>query len=145
MIDQVSRFEQLATGNFTSADGALHFDCLENLRASVARAVTDSPEPLVWTVAGVLTEFRGTNYLLLTQAVLKPPSGGCGSHTLTARVEGAGQMTGMWCISGLPMPRPDGLIDRDLISDHRPPASEASSPNSPPMMWREASSTGGSQ
>ncbi len=78
LIDQVGRFR--ATGDrlsFTSADGALHFDCLENLCGQrVARAVTDSPEPLVWTVAGVLTEFRGTNYLLLTQAVLKPRARG---------------------------------------------------------------------
>lgn len=78
LIEQMGRFR--ATGDrlsFTSNDGALHFDCLENLCGQrVSRAVTDSPEPLVWTVSGELTEFHGANYLLLSQAVLKPRTHG---------------------------------------------------------------------
>jgi hypothetical protein len=74
LIDQLGQFK--ITGDrvsFTSSDGTLHFDCLENLCAQrIARTVTDSPETLLWSVNGELTEYRGTNFLLLTQAILKP-------------------------------------------------------------------------
>jgi len=76
LIDQTGQFK--ITGDrvsFTSSDGSLRFDCLENLCGQrIARTVTDSPESLSWTVTGELTEFRGANFLLLTQAVLKPRS-----------------------------------------------------------------------
>jgi len=76
LIDQPGQFK--ITGDrvsFTSSDGSLHFDCLENLCAQrIARTVTDSPETLLWSVNGELTEYRGTNFLLLSQAILKPRS-----------------------------------------------------------------------
>lgn len=74
LIDQLGQFKVVGDrASFTSADGVLHFDCLENLCAQrVARTVSDSPESLVWSITGELTEYRGTNFLLLGQAVLKP-------------------------------------------------------------------------
>jgi hypothetical protein len=47
------------------------FACLENLNLErIAAAVADTPD-LEWLVSGTVTEFRGTNCLLVTQAVLK--------------------------------------------------------------------------
>ena len=76
LIDQPGQFKIAGDRlGFTSSDGTLHFDCLENLCGQrIARTVTDSPEALFWSVTGELTEYRGTNFLLLTQAVLKPRS-----------------------------------------------------------------------
>lgn len=57
---------------FTSEDEALRFACLENLAAErVGRIVSESPENPFWIVNGNVTEFRGENYLLLTQAVIQ--------------------------------------------------------------------------
>lgn len=74
LVDQLGQFKVTSDRiSFTSADGSLRFDCLENLCCQrVARTVTDSPETLVWSVTGELTEFRGANFLLLTEAILKP-------------------------------------------------------------------------
>ncbi|HEX4000487.1 MAG TPA: hypothetical protein VHX65_18185 [Pirellulales bacterium] len=74
LIDQLGMFKIAGDRvSFTSLDGTLHFDCLENLCGQrIARTVSDSPETLFWTVTGELTEFRGTNFLLLSQATLKP-------------------------------------------------------------------------
>jgi hypothetical protein len=73
LVDRVGGFKLAGErATFVSTDGKLKFDCLENLCAErVMRTITDSPDPLQWSVCGVVTECRGTNYLLLTQAVLK--------------------------------------------------------------------------
>lgn len=73
LVDQVGSFTLAGErATFVSADGKLKFDCLENLCAErVMRTITDSPDPLQWSVCGIVTECRGSNYLLLTQAVLK--------------------------------------------------------------------------
>jgi hypothetical protein len=45
---------------------------LENLNLErIARAVAESAEPLEWSVSGIVTEYQGGNYLLVTRAVLK--------------------------------------------------------------------------
>jgi hypothetical protein len=76
LIDQPGQFK--ITGDrvsFISSDGSLRFECLENLCGQrIARMVADSPETLIWSVTGDLSEYRGVNFLLLTQAVLKPRS-----------------------------------------------------------------------
>lgn len=57
---------------FTTADGSARFTGLENLNLErIAIAVSESPDPLLWSVTGTVTEFRGTNYLLVTRALLK--------------------------------------------------------------------------
>jgi len=75
LIDQVGSFKLAGERvTFVSADGKLKFDCLENLCAErISRTITDSPDSLQWSVCGTVTECHGTNYVLLTQAVLKAP------------------------------------------------------------------------
>ncbi len=73
LIDQTGSFK--LTGEhvtFISTDGKLKFDGLENLAIErVARTIGDSPDQLEWSISGLITEYRGSNYLLVTQAVLK--------------------------------------------------------------------------
>ncbi|MDZ4820400.1 MAG: hypothetical protein SGJ20_15650 [Planctomycetota bacterium] len=57
---------------FASIDGKYRFACLENLNSDrVSRIVAESPDPLQWVVGGVITEFRGENYLLMNQAIIR--------------------------------------------------------------------------
>lgn len=57
---------------FTTADGTGRYTGLENLNLErVAIAVSESPDQLLWSVTGTVTEYRGTNYLLVTLALLK--------------------------------------------------------------------------
>jgi hypothetical protein len=76
LIDQVGSFR--VTGDhvtFASSDGKLKFEGLENLAIErIARTIGDSPDQLEWTISGIITEYRGANYLLVTQAVLKTKS-----------------------------------------------------------------------
>ncbi len=52
---------------FTTADGTGRYTGLENLNLErVAIAVSESPDQLLWSVTGTVTEYRGTNYLLVT-------------------------------------------------------------------------------
>ncbi|HEV2971793.1 MAG TPA: hypothetical protein VGY55_17600 [Pirellulales bacterium] len=73
LIDKLGYFK--LTGDratFISSDGKLKFDGLENLAIErIARTIGDSPDPLEWSISGIITEYRGANYLLVTQAVLK--------------------------------------------------------------------------
>jgi hypothetical protein len=73
LVDQSGSFK--LTGDrvtFISSDGKLKFDGLENLAIErIARTIGDSPDPLEWSISGLITEYRGANYLLVTQAVLK--------------------------------------------------------------------------
>ncbi len=78
LVDQLGFFK--LTGDritFISTDGKLRLDGLENLASErVARAIGDSPDQLEWSVSGVITEYRGTNYLLVTQSMLRTKSTG---------------------------------------------------------------------
>jgi hypothetical protein len=57
---------------FTTADGTARYTGLENLNLErVAIAVSENPDQLLWNVTGTVTEYRGTNYLLVTRALLK--------------------------------------------------------------------------
>ncbi len=48
------------------------FDGLENLNLErIVRVIADNHRSLQWSVSGLVTEYRGTNYLLVTHAVLK--------------------------------------------------------------------------
>jgi hypothetical protein len=74
--DQAGNFK--LTGDrvtFVAVGGKLKFLCLENLCIErVSRVISDSPDQLEWSVSGVITEYRGANYLLATQAVLRTKS-----------------------------------------------------------------------
>jgi hypothetical protein len=73
LVDQTGSFKLAGERViFTSADGKLRFDGLENLAIErIARTIGDSPDQLEWSISGLITEYRGANYLLVTQAVLK--------------------------------------------------------------------------
>ena len=62
---------------FYTSDGRFRFLGLENLALErVARVVSHSSDPgdLMWIVSGVITEFRGTNYLMIRRAALSENS-----------------------------------------------------------------------
>jgi hypothetical protein len=73
LVDQIGEFQRSGDQiNFFSkeAQGALRV--LENLALErIARVLDDNPSKHVWSVTGVITEFRGENYLLVTRAALK--------------------------------------------------------------------------
>jgi hypothetical protein len=73
LVDIVGQFKVSADrAAFHPADGKSRFLCLENLNSErVARIVAESPEALNWIVQGTITEFRGENYLLISQAVIR--------------------------------------------------------------------------
>jgi hypothetical protein len=57
---------------FYPIDSEQSFRALENLALErVARLLAETHTQRVWSVSGVITEFQGINYILLTQAVLK--------------------------------------------------------------------------
>jgi hypothetical protein len=57
---------------FILADGSARFGGLENLNLErVANVIAGDPSPLEWVVSGVVTEYKGNNYLLVTRAILK--------------------------------------------------------------------------
>lgn len=72
-LDVVGSFK--LTGDrimFYSAADQRRFGALENLNLErIARMVSDSPDPLQWSVSGTVTEYQGANYLLISRAVLK--------------------------------------------------------------------------
>ena len=50
--------------------------CLENLALErISRAIDESQGQRQWVVSGVITEFRGANYLLVTKAVIQLQEG----------------------------------------------------------------------
>ena len=54
---------------FTAADGQTRFLVLENLNLQrIVQILSGSGDSLQWTVNGVITEFQGMNYLLVTRA-----------------------------------------------------------------------------
>ena len=54
---------------FIAAEGQTRFIGLENLNLQrIAQMLGGSADSLEWTVSGVITEFQGTNFLLVTRA-----------------------------------------------------------------------------
>ena len=72
-IDKTGYFR--TTGDrvtFYVDDGKTRYRGLENLMLErIARTIEDSPGQLDWTVTGIVTEYRGANFLLVMHAVLK--------------------------------------------------------------------------
>ncbi|MBX3411285.1 MAG: hypothetical protein KF708_01105 [Pirellulales bacterium] len=57
---------------FRCQSSGARFSVLENLCLErVAEQVADSPDATNWTASGLITEFRGARYLLLSRAVQK--------------------------------------------------------------------------
>lgn len=61
-----------ASGNretFVTSEGAA-YHCLENLNLErVMRIIGGNPNSASWLVSGVITEYQGTNYLLVNRAI----------------------------------------------------------------------------
>jgi hypothetical protein len=78
LVDRVGYFK--VTGDrltFYADNGAERYGGLENLALErIARVIGETPGTLEWTISGVVTEFRGGNYLLVTHAVLKNKGAG---------------------------------------------------------------------
>lgn len=77
IADQLGEFQKTADRySFYLKDGKGVVRVLENLALErVARSLEDDPSPRLWSVSGVLTEYRGENFLLVTRAILKSKSG----------------------------------------------------------------------
>lgn len=73
IIDQIGDFQKSVERiNFFPKEGPAALRVLENLALErVVRALEDNPTMRTWSVTGVITEFRGENYLLITRAVVK--------------------------------------------------------------------------
>jgi hypothetical protein len=69
--DERGEFQRFAgRWAFRCNSTAARFLVLENLGLQrVVEQVTESPEATEWTTSGLITEFRGARYLLLTRAV----------------------------------------------------------------------------
>lgn len=73
LVDVAGRFEQ-AGDRITFQPGGEResFRMLENLALErVGQVLAESRVKHDWTISGVLTEYRGANYLLLQKAVIK--------------------------------------------------------------------------
>ncbi|MCC9609368.1 hypothetical protein LOC68_05565 [Blastopirellula sp. JC732] len=73
ITDSVGQFDWVGDRmNFVSDDGTQDFHVLENLAMErVAQSMEQSASKITWTVSGVVTEYRGSNYLLIEHVTLK--------------------------------------------------------------------------
>ncbi len=73
VTDVLGHFRDSGEGwNFNFKDENRTIVALENLALErIARSVDESPDQILWNLTGVLTEYRGQNYLLITRAVIK--------------------------------------------------------------------------
>ncbi len=73
IVGVVGTFQVVADqATFNSADGKYHLVGLENLTLErIVKRARDEPQPLAWSVDGTVTEYLGSNYLLVTRAVLR--------------------------------------------------------------------------
>jgi len=73
LVDQVGHFESAGERLvFVAEPGGERLVALENLNLErVARAVAGYPGQLDWLIAGTVTEYRGTCFLLIERAVVK--------------------------------------------------------------------------
>ena len=66
---------------FFTTDGQHQFTGLENLNlARIVRTINDRPDAVEWSVSGTISEYRGSNYLLVTRATLKSKTPGRGAR-----------------------------------------------------------------
>lgn len=78
LTDRRGRFERRGDRYvFLGEEGGAHYVVVENLMLErVANMLDDGAGgELLWNVSGVITEFRGANYLVLQRAVVKASGG----------------------------------------------------------------------
>jgi hypothetical protein len=77
LTDEVGRFRQDGDGAVFVSEKQFEFVSLPNLNLErVARTLkgSDESESIRWSVSGVVTEFNGRNFLLITRAIYKSAS-----------------------------------------------------------------------
>jgi hypothetical protein len=81
LVDQAGQFS--ASGDrtvFLTADGKSRLIALENVTLNrIASTIDGNSAPLQWIVSGKVTEYRGSNYLLLTRVQRKSEAATTGS------------------------------------------------------------------
>jgi hypothetical protein len=77
LTDEVGGFSRVAERiSFSPGGKGDALRCLENLALErISRAIDESQGQRQWVVSGVITEFKGTNYLLVTKAVIQLQEG----------------------------------------------------------------------
>ena len=73
LVEQIGEFQKSGDQvNFYLPNRKTELRVLPNLALErVVRILEDNPSVRTWNVSGVITEYQGENYLLLTRAVLK--------------------------------------------------------------------------
>jgi len=73
VVDRLGYFRTTADRvTFFSEDGKDRFVVLENLSLErIARAIGDNPTQLQWSISGTVTEYHGSNFMLIRRAILK--------------------------------------------------------------------------
>jgi hypothetical protein len=73
LVEHVGHFEMAKERLvFVSDRGGVRLVGLENLNLErISQTIANSPSQLTWKISGIVTEFRGTNYLLVRRALLK--------------------------------------------------------------------------
>jgi hypothetical protein len=73
IVQQLGAFHDTGDRIIFQPRGAkLEFPALENLALErIARVLDETRTPRLWSVSGNITEFKGSNYLFVTRAVLK--------------------------------------------------------------------------
>lgn len=76
LIDQIGEFQRSGDQfSFFAKENYGGLRVLENLALErIARVLDDNPSMRLWSVTGVVTEYRNENYLLITRAVVKAQS-----------------------------------------------------------------------
>jgi hypothetical protein len=73
MVERRGRFE--VNGDrvvFLAQEPDAHFVVLENLALErVVRAIEDSGPQMMWSISGTLTEYRSTNFLMISRATIR--------------------------------------------------------------------------
>jgi hypothetical protein len=77
LTDEVGGFSRVGERvSFSPGGNRESLRCLENLALErIARAIDESQGQRQWIVSGTVTEFRGSNYLLVTKAVIRIQEG----------------------------------------------------------------------
>jgi hypothetical protein len=78
LIDVVGTFQSLGNDNvsFSPAGSKDSYRVLENLMLQrISQVLDENRAPRQWVASGLITEYRGSNYLLVTKAVIKVEEG----------------------------------------------------------------------
>ncbi len=74
LVDQGGRFRIIGDrAAFYPSESSGRFLVLENLNLQrIVQRISENPFPLKWRVSGIVTEYYGSNYLLVRSAIVEP-------------------------------------------------------------------------